>query len=78
MLRWSFALGPCSDCHSKVLAVPPFGKEFLVDALCLLSQLAKAAGVNQAGLDHFYKVLRVTAQYELCALLFTSLQIGGH
>ena len=30
-------------------------------------QLAKAAGVTKAGLDHFYKVLRVTAQYELCA-----------
>ena len=24
--------------------------------------------MNHAGLDHFYKVLRVTAQYELCAL----------
>ncbi|KAK9836012.1 hypothetical protein WJX81_006289 [Elliptochloris bilobata] len=29
------------------------------------TELAKAAGVTQAGLDHFYKVLRVTAQYEL-------------
>ena len=28
-------------------------------------QLAKLAGVNKAGLDHFYKVLRVTAQWEL-------------
>lgn len=28
-------------------------------------QLAKLAGVSEAGLDHFYKVLRVTAQWEL-------------
>ena len=30
-----------------------------------LVQLAKLAGVSEAGLDHFYKVLRVTAQWEL-------------
>ena len=28
-------------------------------------QLAKLAGVTAAGHDHFYKVLRVTAQWEL-------------
>ena len=28
-------------------------------------QLSKLAGVSEAGLDHFYKVLRVTAQWEL-------------
>lgn len=28
-------------------------------------QLAKLAGVSEAGHDHFYKVLRATAQWEL-------------
>ena len=32
--------------------------------LCL-SQLAKKAGVTDAGLDGFYKVLRVMAQYDM-------------
>ena len=31
----------------------------------LAVQLAKLAGVSEAGVDHFYKVLRVTAQWEL-------------
>lgn len=56
----------------------PLGEELSTDVACLLPQLAKAAGVNQAGLDHFYKVLRVTAQYELCALRSASLWMVVH
>ena len=56
------ACGQNGTSPEKVLV--PFCELYLTDRAAIV-QLAKLAGVSEAGLDHFYKVLRVTAQWEL-------------
>ncbi len=37
----------------------------ITNSITVTAQLAKLAGVSDAGLDHFYKVLRVCGQWSL-------------
>lgn len=55
-----------ADCMCKLPVVQAKSRSHIVAQMqCFVLQLAEKAGVTEAGLDSFYKVLRVMAQYDM-------------